>query len=839
MVLFSEEELRKLYDDSQVSNTALTDRERTRAREVFVSKAQRVLAAFSRDEDSPLFGREETTFPNRLAFSPLFGFIKHSVKNVPWETAFCPGAFSSWENVFLISLDQFFGALAMRVLEEQAGEMTFPSDRWCREKALPLIESGAHFRLLAQKYPLCARQLIEFAWLQAEHVKDILDAVMYELPGLYTDFFPGRAVPRVSLVSGSDSDRHNGGRSTHILTFEDGTRLVYKPHDLKMDRAFHRWIDRCAGIAGEAPFLFPVCADTERGGFCSFVEHVPLKSKADAARYFYRTGFLLGIVWLMHGNDLHCENIIAAGAEPVLIDTETLTAPEECLLGRLVPRRSLFSVADMAVLPVLLSFPGLNEAKFAGLCDILPGAHNLPEFSGETISGRAYAREISDGFARAVTAVTKDLTASARAFEEYFTGCRVRSVIRPTASYFRILTGLCHIGCQQDLSRYRHMLAQMRLEAETVTKADRDMIFREECHAFDRLDIPYFTDILTPDMLRGLTRTWAAVTEHEIGNESERIYFGLTVTDPRTGASTPLPAPAAVPDIREKALRGIRRQAALLEELLPGGSGAPCAVPSQQDDYILCTPLRDNNGILEGSLGTLVALSACCAVLGEEARPLREKLCALTGQLTDPAQVAPVLTVSDLSLCGGSAGYILGCWLCYMLGTMTEDALRQALSLLDPLAGQQNRLIYSRFEALYGSYDMIYVLSLLPETFLTDALIKVRDCLLGAMALSEEEICRRVRARIRVLDGPAAPVRNNSLRFGNAGRLMVLLTGKELSAAEAACAGDLVSVLAEAEHVLPQAVWPEGYRESGLLHGLSGVTYTLCRFLAPGSVPAL
>lgn len=829
--LFSDAELAGIYERS----LAFSPEEAPGEREAFVRKARKVLAAFAFREEAPLFGRAETGFPNRLMFAPLFGFIKESFGAENWRDAFCPGAFSGWEDAFLSSLEQLFGSPVFALLEEEAGEMTFPSDAWYREKALPAVKSGRHFKRLAQKYPLCARQLIEFTWLQAEHVKELLEAVREELPALYGRFFPGRAFSRAVAVSASDSDRHNGGRSVHVLTFEDGNRLVYKPHALMTDRAFARWVNLWAGKAGIKPFPFPVCEDTERGGFCGFVEHAPLQKKEDAAVYFYRTGFLLGLVALLNGNDLHCENILAAGEDPVFIDTETLLQPPGCLARRVRRSAPRFSVTEMGVLPILLSFPGLRQSPYAGLCRAMPGSHNLPEWEGKQLTGRAWAKEISEGFEKAVEAVTKDIPAAAREFEKYFSNTRIRSVIRPTAVYGRLLNGLCHRNCQEDPAQYRALFDRLRIVSEEIPARDRERICHEEEAAFGRLDIPLFAETLTKEMLRELSASWHTIEKTAVTREKEKLFFGLKKTDPGMGTEEKAKVSNAPGSLKELALAGVKRQTDLLFALLSGGGGTPAVVTREQDDYTVSEALRENNGLLEGSLGVIVALSAAGTVLGEEGLLLKKKLEPFMEQLTDPARVAPVLTGSDLSLTGGAAGYLLGCRLCFRLGTLGEDRFRKAVTLLDLVAEREDRLRYSEPGCLYGCDGMLYALSLLPETYRTAGTEKIRACLLGNMKEPEEEICARVRADM--LRAGKDAVKNNGLRFGNAG---ALLRGTEEPAFEnSPREAALVCALAAAEHVLPGEPWPEGYLETGLFHGLPGVTYSLCRFLVPEAVPGL
>ena len=72
--------------------------------------------------------------------------------------------------------------------------------------------------------------------------------------------------------------------------------------------------------------------------FEEFIEHDSLDSLEDAKSYYFNFGCLLALVYMLNGNDMHHENIIAKGKNPVLIDAETFIQQKVPVnLGKLMP----------------------------------------------------------------------------------------------------------------------------------------------------------------------------------------------------------------------------------------------------------------------------------------------------------------------------------------------------------------------------------------------------------------------------------------------------------------------------------------------------------------------
>jgi hypothetical protein len=60
------------------------------------------------------------------------------------------------------------------------------------------------------------------------------------------------------------------------------------------------------------------------GASLQFVYYKSCKTEDEIRRYFYRFGILIFGSYILNTNDLHEENVIAAGEYPIIIDAETI-----------------------------------------------------------------------------------------------------------------------------------------------------------------------------------------------------------------------------------------------------------------------------------------------------------------------------------------------------------------------------------------------------------------------------------------------------------------------------------------------------------------------------------
>jgi len=185
------------------------------------------------------------------------------------------------------------------------------------------MKSGG-FRRLFEDKPVLLRLVacVTRQWLDTS--RQLLVRLDADLPAIRGEILRRDGESRVARIQGDFSDPHNGGQSVQIITFEDGSRLVYKPKDLRVDVAWCSLIDRLN--RADAPIeLKAVRAIARQGyGWTEFIDHTGCADEQGCGRFFRRAGAWLALFHCFAATDLHQENLIAAGDHPVPIDLETI-----------------------------------------------------------------------------------------------------------------------------------------------------------------------------------------------------------------------------------------------------------------------------------------------------------------------------------------------------------------------------------------------------------------------------------------------------------------------------------------------------------------------------------
>lgn len=127
-------------------------------------------------------------------------------------------------------------------------------------------------------------------------------------------------IEKINILS--SSDRHRNQQSL-LLTLSDNKKLIYKPVDLHPDQLFDQFIQK---LELQVPFnLFCRKILPKEGyGWLEYIVTNSCDSIEEIEHFFQRAGVLLAVANTLNYSDGHCENILAHGAFPILLDGETL-----------------------------------------------------------------------------------------------------------------------------------------------------------------------------------------------------------------------------------------------------------------------------------------------------------------------------------------------------------------------------------------------------------------------------------------------------------------------------------------------------------------------------------
>lgn len=394
---------------------------------------------------------------------------------------------------------------------------------FCRRLATP---HGA-FELF-DSFPLLGRRLYELQQRFLEGVLEMSRRLVDDLP-YWPQLLPaGTNRYHLVTVQGGLSDPHRGGRSVFILLFEDGRRLVYKPKRLAAELSFARLLDWLAGHTFAIGLRALRVVDRGEYGWAEWVERRDAANVAEVREFYRRQGAFLALLHALQAVDFHHENLIAAGAFPVLIDLECLFHPQvDAIAGSGgVGSSSLDAYLDTVHAIGFLPQRIWDEMGSAGL-DIsglgaaagrqspqalprlvesdsdemrigmgifsLPDPQSTPRLEGEEARLEDYREDLLGGFAetyRFLIRHRRELLAPGGPIEA-FAGVEQRVLLRATTSYITLLGAAGHpqvLGDALDTD-----LLFDRLWSVLAPRPFMRPVLRDEREALLRGDVPLFT----------------------------------------------------------------------------------------------------------------------------------------------------------------------------------------------------------------------------------------------------------------------------------------------------------------------------------------------------------
>jgi len=317
-------------------------------------------------------------------------------------------------------------------------------------------------------------------------------------------------------------DSHCRGRKTLLLTLKKtGTLnssmfIIYKPRPVTLDKKFQELLKFVNSSYEKIFFKATKIIDMKNYGWVEFIEHTPIK-KGYEEKFYYRLGYLLGLIYSLNGLDMHFENIIAHGDQPVLIDLE-------CLFSMPINEQQFNEpfwpkVHETAIIPnlkkdnhihydfstLLFHCNQTSPNTFFELiwCDeynvkiarktlkIKPAKNNpyYQDFSAIELSPLHYKPDIISGFKAYYTFILKNKEAFSNLIKTNFTDCVKRVIFRATLTYDKLMIESYH---PKLLSNKQHYLDYLNQINRHLKKGMYHTVSLSEKNDILQGDIPYF-----------------------------------------------------------------------------------------------------------------------------------------------------------------------------------------------------------------------------------------------------------------------------------------------------------------------------------------------------------
>jgi type 2 lantibiotic biosynthesis protein LanM len=496
-----------------------------------------------------------------------------------------------------------------------------------------------------------------------------------DLPRLRREILQTGGDSPVVEIEGGVSDPHNGGHAVLIVTFADGTRVAYKPKDLRLDVAWHALIERLNRADPPLALKAARAIACDGYGWSEFIAHDGCASEEACTLFFRRAGALLALLHVATATDMHQENMIACGDHPVPVDLETILQPtaEEHKVQE--PEGAAFdaameivgnSVMTVGLLPAygrsvdnqvfamggmtadwgersVITWNGINSDAMRPARVKLAGETNtnLPHVAGRYAKFTDHVGDFVAGFAGYAEFLSRWSTEPDTLLGG-FAGLPVRKVVRPTRFYYMLL---------QRLKNHRNMDdgAVWSAQADFVARLaewDKDSdplwpLHRAERDALLALNVPHFvspsdgaeiSDVtgiaVRTDATPGLDRARArlqSLDAREIAWQVEVIRANTNTALPATApleiASPPLAPSAVVEDAAKNAKETFIAEANRIAAEISGyavrrGSGAAWIGLDWLGDSEVFQLVCLGPDLYNGAAGIAVFLAAHATVIG-------------------------------------------------------------------------------------------------------------------------------------------------------------------------------------------------------------------------------
>ncbi|HEY9668521.1 MAG TPA: type 2 lanthipeptide synthetase LanM family protein, partial [Coleofasciculaceae cyanobacterium] len=382
-----------------------------------------------------------------------------------------------------------------------------------------------------EEYAVLSRLIGRTIVLWGEANAEFFKRLTLDLSAIKNTFFDHRGIGQVVDLKLSLSEEHNGRRSVILLTFDSGDRLVYKPKDLGIDRAYFQLLEWFNQQEVLLPFKLLTLLERQGYGWVEYVKSLPCLDQEEVRRFYQRAGILLGLMYILQGIDFFYENIIACGEYPIPIDLEALLhnnfkiKRNDSGIHQIRAIDSIWqnSVFRTGLLPTIavsadekMSYDigGLREAGQ----QVLPFMYStwqavnsdtmkrdrefmkvdvnksVPRLGDTYLSASDYTNEIVFGFKQIYRLILERKGEVLAKIRQQFNQQKIRYILRSTKFYTSVLRSLLEpIYLRDGVQRSIEIDIVSRMYLDTGKKAVHWTLAKWETEALEQMDIPFFT----------------------------------------------------------------------------------------------------------------------------------------------------------------------------------------------------------------------------------------------------------------------------------------------------------------------------------------------------------
>jgi lantibiotic modifying enzyme len=336
-----------------------------------------------------------------------------------------------------------------------------------------------------------AKEVVETVvaeWIRAQKI--MLDRLRRDWDRL-SFMLPRSAKLRIKHITPGLSDPHEHGQTVTVLGFANGGRVVYKPRSCEGERIWFsalQWLNKEGFRSG---FYIPKLISRKNYCWMSFVARRTCDSKAAVKEFYFRWGAQAAMAELLGCADLHRQNWIASGEQPVLVDAEMVGSAfllEHRSNQVALSGQHLHPLLKTGLLPLSQNDCGGYYRGIAPFDNTsLRGEQKSfwPIYSGKVERPGKYRDRILEGFTAALSFLWSPRRRKRLSEFVVRASCRkhLRVLNRATANYYRLL---------EDSLQPQHMQERGQRLQYLLQRCGRGRLGESEARSLFRCCVPRF-----------------------------------------------------------------------------------------------------------------------------------------------------------------------------------------------------------------------------------------------------------------------------------------------------------------------------------------------------------
>lgn len=377
-------------------------------------------------------------------------------------------------------------------------------------------------------YPELYKVMKRTVLYSINYLEEILSNTNNNLSEIEKTFNHSKSLGKIQNIIFGNGDSHNNGKTVVTIKFKDKV-LVYKPRNFSLEisyEKFLKWVNN--KIPGFSPLRYCKTYSVKNAGWMEFIENTECNSINEISEFYLKMGELLCLFYTLNSKDCHCENIIANGKYPILIDLETILHTDEDDKNKQFDSIEEYinsyiqnSVYSILILPSLLQNFNTNEVMEIGAIGSgkvkkspfktqkitnfdqdnisieneykeVSDAGNYPIFNGDKVGGNGYIDYVKRGFVNTYQWILNNKKEYLNKVVELFSTAECRVIYKATNDYTQLISTSYHPNLLQnkvDRTIYFHRIGILVKDYENFNK---QKLYQTEIEAMLNGDIPSF-----------------------------------------------------------------------------------------------------------------------------------------------------------------------------------------------------------------------------------------------------------------------------------------------------------------------------------------------------------